>query len=1267
MEQKKSIWDECVKLYSLQKTLRFELVPQGKTKEYIEKTGLLQQDEKRAENYKKVKKIIDEYHKKFIEESLSSGLLDEDTLQEFSDLYYALQKEKKKDKKDEKSIEDIQEKLRKQTKNLFENNGKWKSLFSEELIKKELIAFTDDENKRILIREFNKFTTYFTGFHENRKNMYSDEDKSTAIAHRIIHDNLPKFLDNISLYNRIKGSGIDLATIEKELEPVLQGHKLGDIFSIYYFNKTLTQKGIDFYNAISGGIAEKNRNKIRGINEYVNTEYNQKQQDKRNRIPKLSPLYKQILSDRETASFVSESFEQENEMLEAVENFYTNELINYKIDEKIQNIFAQFKQLFQNMQSFDKSKIYLRNDLLSSISKRLFGEWAIIGNALSEWYDRHELAGKKKITQKDNKEKEDWLKQDYVPILIIENALSEYEHDVVKKDECNGLLPKYFASFKKKKEDEKDIIQQIDAEYSCVRNLLNTPYPEGKKLASEEVDVAKIKAFLDALLDFFHFVKPLSIKNPKKNIVLKKDEGFYGAYVPLFEQVDKIIPLYNKVRNHLTKKPYSTEKIKLNFENSTLLNGWDLNKETDNTSVLFRKNGLYYLGIMDTNYNTIFKEIPHAKDGEAVFEKMVYKLLPGANKMLPKVFFSEKGKAVFKPSEDLLTKYKKETHKKGDNFSLNDCHKLIDFFKVSIAKHEDWKHFNHQFSDTSSYADLSGFYREVEKQGYKITFQDVPESYINQLVDEGKLYLFQIYNKDFSPYSKGKPNMHTLYWKMLFDPENLKDVVYKLNGKAEVFFRKASLRPKNTAVHKANEVISNKNPDNEKKQSTFKYDIIKDRRYTVDKFQFHVPITLNFKAEGRDNLNMNALKLLKNNKEVNIIGIDRGERHLLYLTLINQKGKILLQESLNEIVNNYRDKSGKIQEKHTDYHSLLDRREIERDKARRSWELIENIKELKEGYVSQVVHRIAMLMIEYNALVVMEDLNFGFKRGRQKVEKQVYQKFEKMLIEKLNYLVFKDKKADETGGMLNALQLTNKFESFQALGKQSGFIFYVPAALTSKIDPATGFVDFLKPQYESVEKAKSFFVRFEKVKFSTEQGWFELSFNYKDFTDKAEGSKNDWVLCTTKYERFIWDRILNNGKGAQKSVNVNNELKRLFDRENITYTDGKDIKEQILAQQSADFFKKLMKLLYVLVSLRHNNGLKGKEEKDYIISPVEPFFNSLEAKAGEPKDADANGAYHIALKGLWMLQQVDKAEDLRKVKLAMSNKEWLEFAQTQTL
>ena len=80
-------------LYPVSKTLRFELQPIGKTKENIEKNGILTRDEKRAKDYQVVKGFIDEYHKQFIKDRLwdfklpliSEGNLD--SLEEYQMLY----------------------------------------------------------------------------------------------------------------------------------------------------------------------------------------------------------------------------------------------------------------------------------------------------------------------------------------------------------------------------------------------------------------------------------------------------------------------------------------------------------------------------------------------------------------------------------------------------------------------------------------------------------------------------------------------------------------------------------------------------------------------------------------------------------------------------------------------------------------------------------------------------------------------------------------------------------------------------------------------------------------------------------------------------------------------------------------------------------------------------------------------------------------------------------------------------------------------------
>lgn len=98
----------------------------------------------------------------------------------------------------------------------------------------------------------------------------------------------------------------------------------------------------------------------------------------------------------------------------------------------------------------------------------------------------------------------------------------------------------------------------------------------------------------------------------------------------------------------------------------------------------------------------------------------------------------------------------------------------------------------------------------------------------------------------------------------------------------------------------------------------FEYDLIKDRRYTVDKFLFHVPITMNFKSVGSENINQQVREYLQQADDTHIIGIDRGERHLLYLVVIDMQGNIKEQFTLNEIVNEYNGNTYR-----TNYHDLL--------------------------------------------------------------------------------------------------------------------------------------------------------------------------------------------------------------------------------------------------------------------------------------------------------------------------------------------------------
>ncbi len=1242
---------EFTNLYPVSKTLRFELQPTGRTKENIEINGILQRDEKRAEDYKTVKGFIDEYHKQFIKDRLWSFKLPLDSEGHLNSLeeYQALYELPKRDEAQEAEFTEVKDNLRAIiAKRLTEGNSAYDRIFKKELIREDLIDFLENEEDKDIVRQFADFTTYFSGFHENRRNMYVAEEKSTAIAYRLIHQNLPKFMDNIKAFAKIAETPVaeHFADIYEGWKEYLNVESLEEIFRLDYFSVTLTQPHIEVYNYIIGKKILEDGTEIKGINEYVNL-YNQQQKDKTKRLPFLVPLYKQILSDREKLSWLSEEFDSDEKMLAAINQSY-NHLHNLLMGDENESL----RSLLLHIKDFNLSQINITNDIsLTDISQHLFGRYDVFTNGIKD-----EL---RVITPRKKKESDEDFEDRISKIFKTQKSFSidfldKLPHPVMD-DGKTRTIEDYFMTLGAVNTEtiqKVNIFAEIENAYEDVQAILQMK-DTSDTLSQNKSAVAKIKALLDALKDIQRFIKPL-LGSSEEN---EKDELFYGSFQMIWDELDTVTPLYNKVRNWLTRKPFSTEKIKLNFDNSQLLGGWDVNKEPDCTGVILHKDGFYYLGIMDKKSNRIFEADVTPTDGDC-YDKVDYKLLPGANKMLPKVFFSKSRIDEFAPSEAIISSYKRGTHKKGADFNLAECHRLIDFFKQSINKHEDWSKFNFHFSDTKCYEDISGFYREVEQQGYMLSSHPVSSSYINQLVDEGKLYLFRIWNKDFSEFSKGTPNLHTLYWKMLFDERNLADVAYKLNGQAEVFYRKASINPENRIIHKANQPIANKNEHNEKRASTFEYDIIKNKRYTVDKFQLHVPITINFKAAGQTNINPIVQDTIRRGGFTHIIGIDRGERHLLYLSLIDLRGNIVKQMTLNEIINEYKGQTYK-----TNYHDLLAKREGNRTEARRSWDTIETIKELKEGYLSQVVHIISKMMVEYNAIVVLEDLNTGFMRGRQKIERQVYEKFERMLIEKLNCYINKHAEPSEETGLLHPLQLTCDAQKWKR-SHQCGCLFYIPAWNTSKIDPVTGFVNLLDTRYDTREKARLFFSKFQRINFNAEKGWFEFAFDYNDFTTKAEGTRTQWTLCTFGERIRTFRNPQNNHQWDDERIVLTNEFKQLFDIYDIDITGN--LKEAISAQSDAQFFKNLLSLMKLLLQMR--NSVTNSEE-DYLLSPVADknghFFDSREGISSLPIDADANGAYNIARKGLWVIRKIQETQEDEKLSLNITNKEWLQFAQAK--
>jgi CRISPR-associated protein Cpf1 len=279
----KKVFEQFTNQYALSKTLRFELKPVGKTREWMDKhleydadLQTFLKDQKIENAYRTLKPIFDSLHEEFISESLESETVSKIDFSQY------LEKYKNKQTLGEKDLAKIEKGLRIQIGNSYQEVAKlWKekagkdskgkdvlkkkgfNILTEsgilEYIRKNADQFVGIQTEEKILNalgDFKGFFTYLSGFNQNRENYYAIKDeKATAVATRIVHDNLPKFCDNflaleareseyLTAYSYLEETGNSLVDKDgKKLWPIQM-----DLFDIGNFNKYLSQNGIDTYN-----------------------------------------------------------------------------------------------------------------------------------------------------------------------------------------------------------------------------------------------------------------------------------------------------------------------------------------------------------------------------------------------------------------------------------------------------------------------------------------------------------------------------------------------------------------------------------------------------------------------------------------------------------------------------------------------------------------------------------------------------------------------------------------------------------------------------------------------------------------------------------------------------------------------------------------------------------------------------------------------------------------------------------------------------------
>ena len=743
-------FSEFVAISKVQKTLRNELRPTPLTMKHIKQKGIITEDEYKTQQSLELKRIADGYYRDYITHKLN----DTNNL-DFRNLFEAIEEKYKKNDKDNRDKLDLVEKSKRgEIAKLLSADDNFKSMFEAKLITQLLPVYVEqnyigeDKEKALeTIALFKGFTTYFTDYFNIRKNMFKENGGASSICYRIVNVNASIFYDNLKTFMCIKEKAeTEIALIEEELTELLDSWRLEHIFSEDYYNELLAQKGIDYYNQICGD-----------VNKHMNL-YCQQNKLKAN-VFKMTKLQKQIMGISEKAFEIPPMYQNDEEVYAAFNGFISR-LEEVKLIDRLGNV-------LQNSNIYDTAKIYINARCYTNVSSYVYGGWGVIESAIERyWYNT--IAGKgqskaKKIekAKKDNK---------FMSVKELDSIVSDYEPDYFNAsnmdDDNSGRA---FSGH--------GVLGYFNKMSKLLANMsLHTiTYDSGDSLIENKETALNIKKDLDDIMSIYHWLQTFIIDE-----VVEKDNAFYAELEDIYYELENVVTLYDRIRNYVTRKPYSTQKFKLNFASPTLASGWSRSKEFDNNAIILLRNNKYYIAIFNVN-NKPDKQIIKGSEEQRLstdYKKMVYNLLPGPNKMLPWVFIkSNTGKRDYNPSSYILEGYEKNRHiKSSGNFDINYCHDLIDYYKACINKHPEWKNYGFKFKETTQYNDIGQFYKDVEKQGYSISWAYISEADINRLDEEGKIYLFEIYNKDLSSHSTGKDNLHTMYLKNIFSEDNLKNI-----------------------------------------------------------------------------------------------------------------------------------------------------------------------------------------------------------------------------------------------------------------------------------------------------------------------------------------------------------------------------------------------------------------------------------------------------------------------------------------------------------
>jgi len=952
--------------------------------------------------------------------------------------------------------------------------------------------------------------------------------------------------------------------------------------------KYILQSDIDVYNKV--------------IAEYASARQELQSKDKGLSLPKLEKLAKQILSEAEKKFQPIESDEEVFSFLDENIEDLTSAIL------KLKELFSGIGSIYDKEKILIAKKVKAKKDEFSMISNACMHSWDGIKNLIIENWKAENPKGKENV--KDKKANKFYKQLSNISLLELEKITN------------SDAATSYLIGLGEKNDRE---LQEADLASLAINayNVFKEEHEKGLDKRLKNIDNSKnINAFFDTLIRLKDFISQIYVGEGIDDTC-----EFYQELLPAKCKLEEVVSEWVRIRSYLTKKDYIQNELRVYFGlNANLMGGW-----THKENGEFPKRSIMFKGVGDDYYVGILAGVSSAK----------------------KILNGEIGDGRFRYLD--ITNYdKKNIERLVQTFCGGKKPDEDGLIKVLTSKEWAQKYPKLVLEKTDGFSSTDEIYKSLCHQ--EMRWVACSREAVDTMVESGDLYLFKLSCRDFSKHSKGNPQLYTMYLRALLSDDNPIGR-YFINGNGKITFRPRTVVDNTNigdfAIHRANFPIDNKrNIEGGEKSATYPYDIEKNKRFKSDSWFISLPLSVNEgKKITQKEINDLVNGMISTGEIKHVIGIDRGERNLVTVSIVNKDTmEIVEQRSLNIIGN-------------TDYNKLMDEMSENVKDDRNNLRLESSMRNMSEGYVSHAVNEIVQLVRKYNAVIAMENLD---NLGRGKIIKNIYTKFENQLLDKLSFMVFKDVDKNDIGGVYNPLTMAIKKTDqtkYEKTLSQNGIVFSVLPQYTSSIDPVTGFANVLDMQnVKTIDSIKKFFYSFDYIRYDKEHDHFVFGADWKKFKLKNsvkvnELNRTEWTLVSSGI-RIRYKKTKNSSHRTIEEHDPTEELKRAIGRSGNNFMECGNIKNIIMNQDSHDILDEFLDAVKLILQMRNSKG-----EEDYILSPAldenGKQFDSRERHGQTmPKDGDTNGAYNIARRAVMLIRNGDDNK-------YDSNVHWLNFAQTE--